>query len=120
MNNNTEVAVDAYLEDPEAFNAALDERTKEGGIGRCGRKKIGENVLIRSATYHYIGRLAYVDGLTVGLDDACWYNTTGDWHEALSTGQVSSLEKYPDGSKTPDILIQSIVEMCPWPAKLPG
>jgi hypothetical protein len=67
-----------------------------------------------------VGRLAYVDGTTLGLDDACWYNTTGDWKEALSSGELASVEHYPDKCKAPDIRIMSIVEIVPWIADLPA
>lgn len=56
---------------------------------------VGKAVVIRTVTYHYIGRLAAVTPTELVLDEASWLADSGRWHQALKTGVVSEVEPYP-------------------------
>ena len=59
-----QVAVDLFLEQPEAFKKALQTRgvsDRETGLGMLPFFKIGDNVIVRSVTFHYVGKIAYID-----------------------------------------------------------
>ena len=59
------------------------------------KAKAGDNVIIRTVTYHYTGQIEAIDGDTIALTDAAWIADSGRWSSALQTGHLSVVEPYP-------------------------
>ncbi len=78
----------------------------------------GQNVYIRTVTYHYTGRLVGVIGDNLVVTDAAWIAESGRWSEALSNGfgRNAEIEPYPDGS---NVTVGAIVDVSPWQHDLP-
>jgi len=57
----------------------------------------GDNVFVRTVTYHYTGRVELMDDEFVVLTDAAWIAMSGRWAEFMRTGQAEEVEPYPDG-----------------------
>jgi hypothetical protein len=55
---------------------------------------IGNEVFIRTVTYHYTGRIVALSATDIVLEDAAWIASSGRWHEALSTGVLSEVEPF--------------------------
>lgn len=55
---------------------------------------IGRNVLVRTVTHYYTGRLASC-GEWLHLEFAAWVADTGRFADALETGTLSEVEPYP-------------------------
>ncbi len=68
-----------------------------GGASASHSLKIGTTYLIRTVTYHFIGKLRSVTDSDIVFDDACWLADSGRFAEALATGKVSECEAVPDG-----------------------
>jgi len=77
---------------------------------------LGKNVVIRSVTYHYIGRLALVCSDALVLEDASWLACSVRWGEGLRTGKVDEVEPYP-GECT--VSSGAIIDVSPWDHDLP-
>jgi hypothetical protein len=80
----------------------------------------GKNVLVRTVTHYYTGRLAgQVDGAHASwlhLEDAAWIADTGRFSDALRTGQLNEVEPYPGVCY---VAVGAIVDVCHWPHDLP-
>lgn len=57
---------------------------------------VGEQVYIRSVTYHYVGRVGHVGEAYVTLEDASWIADSGRMSAFLSQGRPSESERYQD------------------------
>jgi xanthine dehydrogenase molybdopterin-binding subunit B len=77
---------------------------------------LGRAVFIRSVTYHYIGRIVYLDDREMVLGDASWIGDSGRWHHALTTGELADVEPYPG---LVSISRAAIVDVSPWLHDLP-
>lgn len=58
--------------------------------------KVGENYFIRTVTFHYTGRLKAVYDKEIVLETAAWIAVDGRFTEAVSKGDYSEVEPYPD------------------------
>jgi uridine phosphorylase len=78
--------------------------------------KTGANYFIRTGTYHYIGTLRTVNTGELVLSDASWVADSGRWNKALTTGELSEVEPYPD-----DVVISrsAVVDVTVWRHALP-
>ena len=77
---------------------------------------VGQNVIIRTVTLYYTGKLvAVVDGVYV-LDDAAWIADAGRWSEALKSGVLSEVEPYPGRCY---VERGAVVDVSPWNHELP-
>lgn len=79
---------------------------------------VGQCYLIRTVTYHVLGRLAWVGPTELVLEDASWVADSGRWHEALAKGVLSEVEPAP----APGAAIVgrgAIVDAYPWHHPLP-
>lgn len=116
MNDSMRVVLDAYLRDPKAFWAAVAEIGEESTLSCFGEAKIGDVILIRSVTFHYIGKLTRVTGAMLTLRDVRWINTTGPWEEFLnSTNSAGDLEAYRKDDYVM-VAIAAIVDVSPAPS----
>ena len=77
---------------------------------------VGDNVFIRTVTYHYTGKIAAITPGEIVLSDAAWIADSGRFHVALATGTLSEVEPYPAG-----VVISrgAIVDVSPWAHPLP-
>jgi hypothetical protein len=77
---------------------------------------IGKNVLVRSVTHYYTGKLSAADSEWLQLDEAAWIADTGRFSEALKDGSLNEVEPYPG---TCWVSAGAIVDICQWPHELP-
>jgi hypothetical protein len=77
---------------------------------------IGQNVIVRTVTYHYTGTLAARRDGYLTLNDAAWIADSGRWSEALRTGTLSEIEPYPGACYVSEA---AIVDVSLWPHPLP-
>lgn len=80
----------------------------------------GKNVLVRTVTHYYTGKLAgQVDGAHqswLHLEEAAWIADTGRFSDALKNGTLDEVEPYPDFCY---VSAAAVVDVCHWPHELP-
>lgn len=78
---------------------------------------VGENVFIRSVTYHYTGKLVRVTANELVITDAAWIGNSGRFAAALASGTLDEVEPYPDG----DVVVprSCVTDVCRWLHPLP-
>lgn len=78
----------------------------------------GQNVYIRTVTYHYTGRLIGTIGDNLVITDAAWIAESGHWSQVLNKGFGSNaeIEPYPDGA---NVTVGAVVDVSPWLHDLP-
>jgi len=64
--------------------------------GTIGAWQIGKSYLLRTVTYHIVGKLIHVDDKELVFDEASWVASSGVWSNALKTGQLSEVEPFED------------------------
>lgn len=79
---------------------------------------IGMQILVRTVTHYYTGRVTAVAEEEVEISDACWVADTGRFADALEKGVLNELEPYPEGRKV-TLNRGAFVDWCEWPAPLP-
>lgn len=78
--------------------------------------KVGDNVLIRTVTNYFTGRITAVDGYWLALEDAAWIADMGRFHTAVNTGSLSEVEPYSG----PCVVARgAIVDVSQWKHDLP-
>jgi hypothetical protein len=78
--------------------------------------KAGDEVIIRTVTHYYVGRVVSFDDRWIVLSDASWVADTGRWADALKDGTLNEVEPYPDGCA---ISVGAVVDVSPWESSLP-
>ena len=82
----------------------------------------GKNVLIRTVTHYYTGRLVLPDcdqpQTWLHLEGAAWIADTGRFSTALASGTLEEVEPYPSGVIV-RISFGSVVDLAPWQHDLP-
>ncbi len=58
---------------------------------------IGNNVMVRTVSMIYIGRLVSVGKHELTLIDVAWIPETGRWAQFIGEGRIEECEPYPDG-----------------------
>jgi hypothetical protein len=58
--------------------------------------QVGRSVVIRTVTYHYIGRITFVSDTELVLDNASWLAVSKRYSITLTTGEVDELEPFID------------------------
>lgn len=77
---------------------------------------IGNALFVRTVTGYYTGRLRVLTDTELLLVDAAWIADTGRWNHALTTGEVSDVEPYPD----PVVISRgAVVDVTTWNHPLP-
>jgi hypothetical protein len=76
---------------------------------------IGKNVLVRTVTNYYTGRLTACESY-LHLQEAAWIADTGRFADALKTGKLNEVEPYPA-----DCWVSSgaVVDITEWGHDLP-
>jgi hypothetical protein len=77
---------------------------------------IGKNVLVRTVTHYYTGRLESAEGGWLELADAAWIADTGRFSAALAKGTLTEVEPYPG---TAYVSAGAVVDACEWAHELP-
>ena len=77
---------------------------------------VGRNVIVRTVTYHYTGRLVAIEEGFLHLADAAWIADSGRWARALADGTLSEVEPYPDDVY---VAVGSVVDITAWSHELP-
>ena len=77
---------------------------------------VGENVFVRTVTYHYTGKLVRITASDIVLESAAWVADSGRWSEALKTGVLNEVEPFPGA-----VIINraAIVDVSVWNHALP-
>jgi hypothetical protein len=70
--------------------------TKSKSVGPYAHLK-GKNVIVRSVTMIYTGKLEAVYRQELVLSDAAWIADAGRWVSAVRDGTYAEVEPYPDG-----------------------
>ena len=106
----------AALEGDSGVLPFLWDFLHESGEGYMQSLRVGECYLIRTTTYTYTGRVRSVSFTDVVLGEAAWIPETGSYHGALRTGNLNSVEPYPD-----EVILATavIVDAARWDHKLP-
>lgn len=77
---------------------------------------VGQNVFVRTLTYHYTGKVRAVSDQWLSLTDAAWVADSGRFANALSTGELNEVEPYPNLVL---LALSNIVDLSPWNHELP-
>jgi hypothetical protein len=78
--------------------------------------QIGAKLIIRTVTYHYTGRISFMNEREIVLSDASWVADSGRFSVALETGVLDEVEPYPGLCS---IGRDTIVDASPWNHPLP-
>ena len=78
---------------------------------------VGRNVIVRTVTYHYTGRVAELTDRWLVLEDAAWVASSGRWGAALADGMLDEVEPYPDGAVW--VSLGAVVDIAAWDHALP-
>ena len=76
---------------------------------------VGQNLLIRTVTYHCVGKVKKVLGNLIELSGASWIADSGRFMNAIKDGILDEVE--PVGQMW--VNSQSIVDIFPWKHSLP-
>ena len=78
---------------------------------------VGRSVFVRTATYHFTGRLIEVHPNELVLEDAACVFDSGRFSEALAKGTLNEVEPYPDGRVV--VGRNAVIDVCEWKHELP-
>jgi len=80
---------------------------------------VGKEVMVRTVTMIYIGKLLAVGELELTLSNVVWIPETGRWSQFIADGDINECEPYPVSMA---VLIGrgSIIDVCEWISKIPG
>jgi hypothetical protein len=105
--------LDVANSDPAGLTEALIEYGKSEHV-KYGEFVVGDTVFIRAIPFHYIGRIASIDGEKLGLWPVQFVRNTGQWTEALQTGKVES-RPFPQGTGPVYVTRATIHNPFRWP-----
>ena len=77
---------------------------------------VGENVFIRTVTFHYTGRVVAVTDSDILLEDAAWIADDGRFYNALKDGDLKEVEPFPYQCI---VARGAILDISPWKHDLP-
>jgi hypothetical protein len=77
----------------------------------------GQNVIVRTVTHYYTGRVVELTDRWLVLEDCAWIADTGQWSAALASGTLSEVEPYPDGAVW--VSVGAVVDIAAWGHALP-
>jgi hypothetical protein len=80
--------------------------------------RVGNNVLIRTVTHYYTGRVEVLTESEIVLSSAAWIVDTGRFSTALSTGKLGETEPFP-GAGVVSIGRGALVDAADWAFELP-
>jgi hypothetical protein len=77
---------------------------------------VGKNVIVRTVTFHYTGKLVSAGDGWLTLEDAAWIADSGRWGAALASGSLDEVEPYPG---TVFVSAGAVVDVSEWRHDLP-
>jgi len=77
--------------------------------------EIGEAYLIRTVTYHILGKVESIKGNFLVLNEASWVADSGRFNEAIGKGTLNEIEFVGNAI----VSINAIADAYPWSHKLP-
>lgn len=77
----------------------------------------GKQVLIRTVTHYWTGRIVGRVGGLLQLEDAAWIADTGRFGDALKNGTLNEVEPTADGFAL--VSLGAIIDVVNWPHDLP-
>jgi hypothetical protein len=108
------------------FDSEIDMKGKQRLYSQGEKMKNlfekGTNLLIRTVTYHQIGRFEEI--VTVGnvtfaiLSDAVWCADSGRFTQAVRDGKLSEVELFPEDGVIA-VNLGSVSDICEWRHPLP-
>ena len=93
------------------FNSSKQTKTH-------GAYPVGKNVIVRTVTMIYTGRLESVTDSDLVLVDCSWIPETGRFMQFVAEGEVKECEPYPDGLHV-FINRGALLDMCELKKELP-
>lgn len=78
--------------------------------------KVGAKVFIRTAVWHYTGRITFLSDKEIVLSDAAWIADSGRFATALKTGELKEVEPYPGLCS---VNRDTVIDMSIWEHELP-
>ena len=84
--------------------------------GTIGVWQIGKSYLVRTVTYHLLGKLLHVTDTELVFTEASWLASSGRFNEALKTGMVNEVEPFIN-----DVIVgrSALIDATIWDHKLP-
>lgn len=76
---------------------------------------IGKAYLIRTVTYHMLGKIERISGNFLVLSEASWVADSGRFGTAISSGELNEIEYVGDAI----VSISAIADAFPWGHKIP-
>lgn len=76
---------------------------------------VGKSYLIRTVTYHVLGKIKTIKGDFLVLENASWVADSGRFGEAITKGTLSEVEYAGDAI----VNVNAITDAYPWAHKLP-
>ena len=73
--------------------------------------QVGDKVVIRAVTFHYVGTVVALDDYDIHLEPAVWLASSNQWSTALRDGDIGEFEPYPHGCF---VARAAIVDWSPW------
>ena len=79
---------------------------------------IGGEVMVRTVTMIYVGKLVAIYPQELVLSDASWIPETGRGAQFVKDGEISECEPYPNGM---DVIVGrgAVLDACRWQSALP-
>lgn len=78
--------------------------------------RVGANVIIRTVTHYYTGKIAVLSKDEIVLIDAAWIADSGRWNTALANGMLTEVEPFVDPVA---VSRGAVVDVTPWRHALP-
>lgn len=76
---------------------------------------VGKAYLIRTVTFHLLGKIERISGNFLVLSEACWVADSGRFSKAIKEGELNEVEFVGDAI----VSMTAIVDGFPWTHKLP-
>ncbi len=89
--------------------------TKKGAVSFDIPFGVGKAYLIRTVTYHVLGKVKEIKGNFLVLTDASWVADSGRFNEAIGKGTLNEVEYVGDAI----VAINAVSDAYPWTHKLP-
>lgn len=85
--------------------------------GIIGVWQIGKSYLVRTVTYHILGKLVHVSDHELVFTRASWLASSGRFNEALRTGKVNEVEPFVN-----DVIVGrgALIDATIWDNALPS
>ena len=77
--------------------------------------EVGSAYLIRTVTYHVLGRVKKIQGNFIVLDEASWVADSGKFSLAIEKGELAEIEYVGKAI----VSMTAIVDAYPWGNKIP-